>query len=44
MKQPTARLLRMVEDRQRWHIVVAKASSVSPQRVATILTDIVAKV
>ena len=39
-KQPTARLLRMVEDRQRWRIMVVKASTVSPQRVATMLTGL----
>ncbi|KAK2184433.1 hypothetical protein NP493_266g02004 [Ridgeia piscesae] len=38
MKQPTARLQRMVEDRQRWRIMVAKASTVSPQRESTRLT------
>ena len=34
-KQPTARLLCLVEDQQRWRIMVAKASTVSPQRVST---------
>ena len=33
-KQPTARLLRMAEDWQCWRIMVAKASTVSPQRVS----------
>ena len=34
MKQPTAQLLHMVEDQQRWHIRVAKASTRSPQLVS----------
>jgi len=29
-KQPTARLLRLVGNRQRWRIMVANASTVSP--------------
>ena len=37
-KQPTARLLCVVEDRQRWRIRVVKASTVSPQQVAKMFT------
>ena len=37
-KQPTAQLLRMVEDRQYLHIMVAKVPPVSPQRILTMLT------
>jgi len=37
-KEPTARLLRLVEDRHSWHIMVEKASIVLPQRVSTMFT------